>query len=42
MLAHYGEQLDEVAAWCEAESQRKSLAQTALFDAVRIVVKAQT
>jgi argininosuccinate lyase len=42
MLAHYGEQLDAVAAWCEAESQRKSLAQKALFDAVRLVVKAQT
>ncbi len=42
MLAHYGEQLDAAAAWCEAESQRKSLAQTALLDAVRLVVEAQT
>jgi argininosuccinate lyase len=42
MLAHYGEQIDQSAAWCEAESQRKALAQTALFDAVRVVVEAQT
>ena len=42
MLAYYGEQLDAAAAWCEAESHRKSLAQMALLDAVSLVVEAQT
>ena len=42
MLAHYGAQIDQSAVWCETESQSKSLAQTALFDEVRVVVDAQT
>ena len=42
MLAHYGAQLGEAATWCEAENQRKSLAQTALLDAVRRTVEPQT
>ena len=42
MLAQYGEQIDDAAAWCEAQSLSKSLAQTALLDVVRVVVEAQS
>jgi argininosuccinate lyase len=42
MLAQYGKQIEDAAAWCEVQSLSKSLAQTALLDAVRVVVEPQT